>query len=119
MSSAARRRDGSGRRWRMSKRKRQEAILSIIAKHQVATQEELAERLHRAGILTTQATVSRDIAELGLMRVAGPAGHYIKPEDGLGAASTAGRQEQLRRLVRDLPLPIRPGRGAALQTPTP
>src|SRR2546421_606918 len=71
MSSAARRRDGSGRRWRMSKRKRQEAILSIIAKHQVATQEELVERLHRAGILTTQATVSRDIAELGLMRVAG------------------------------------------------
>ena len=76
----------------MSKRKRQEAILSIIAKHQVATQEELVERLHRAGILTTQATVSRDIAELGLMRVAGPEGHYIKPEDGLGAASTAGRR---------------------------
>ena len=47
----------------MSKRKRQEAILSIIAKHQVATQEELVERLHRAGILTTQATVSRDTSQ--------------------------------------------------------
>jgi len=64
----------------MSKRKRQEAILSIIAKHQVATQEELVERLHRAGILTTQATVSRDIAELGLMRVAGPEGHSSSPK---------------------------------------
>src|SRR5438874_2666649 len=119
MSSAARRRDGSGRRWRMSKRKRQEAILAIIAKHQVATQEELVERLHRAGILTTQATVSRDIAELGLMRVAGPEGHYIKPEDGLGAASTAGREEKLRRLLRDLPLTVRRGQGIAVLTTTP
>ena len=42
----------------MSKRKRQEAILSIIAKHPVSTQEELVERLQRAGIATTQATVS-------------------------------------------------------------
>src|SRR5256885_7067845 len=119
MSSAARRRDGSGRRWRMSKRKRQEALLAIIAKHQVATQEELVERLHRAGILTTQATVSRDIAELGLMRVAGPEGHYIKPEDGLGAASTAGREEKLRRLLRDLPLTVRRGQGIAVLTTTP
>jgi len=103
----------------MSKRKRQEAILSIIAKHQVATQEELVERLHRAGILTTQATVSRDIAELGLMRVAGPEGHYIKPEDGLGAASTAGREEKLRRLLRDLPLTVRRGQGIAVLTTTP
>src|SRR5438132_3065815 len=119
MSSAARRRDGSGRRWRMSKRKRQEALLAIIAKHQVATQEELVERLHRAGILTTQATVSRDLAELGLMRVAGPEGHYIKPEDGLGAASTAGREEKLRRLLRDLPLTVRRGQGIAVLTTTP
>ena len=43
----------------MSKRKRQEAILSIIAKHPVSTQEELVERLQRAGIATTQATVSQ------------------------------------------------------------
>jgi len=42
----------------MSKRKRQEAILSIIARHQVSTQEELVDRLQRAGIATTQATVS-------------------------------------------------------------
>src|SRR5437588_8169562 len=119
MSSAARRRDGSGRRWRMSKRKRQEAILSIIAKHQVATQEELVERLHRVGILTTQATVSRDIAELGLMRVAGPEGHYVKPDDGLGAASTVGREERLRRLLRDLPLTVRRGQGLAVLISTP
>ena len=103
----------------MSKRKRQEAILSIINKHQVATQEELVDRLQRAGIITTQATVSRDVAELGLIRVAGPEGHYIKPEDGLGAASTTGREERLRRLLRDLPLTVRRGQGIAVLTTTP
>jgi transcriptional regulator of arginine metabolism len=103
----------------MSKRKRQEAMLSIIAKHQVATQDELVERLQRAGIVTTQATVSRDIAELGLIRVTGPESHYVRPEDGLGAASTAGREDRLRRLLRDLPLTVRRGQGMAVLTTTP
>jgi hypothetical protein len=75
----------------MSKRKRQEAILSLISRHQIATQEELVERLVRVGIETTQATVSRDIAELGLVRLGGPDTHYVKPNEGLGAASPAGR----------------------------
>jgi transcriptional regulator of arginine metabolism len=85
----------------------------------VATQEELVDRLARVGILTTQATVSRDIAELGLLRGTGPEGHYVKPEDGLGAASTAGREDRLRRLLRDLPLTVRRGQGIAVLTTTP
>jgi transcriptional regulator of arginine metabolism len=103
----------------MSKRKRQEAILSIIAKHPVSTQEELVDRLQRAGIATTQATVSRDIAELGLVRIAGPDSHYIKPEEGLGAASPAGREDRLRRLLRDLPMTVRRGQGIAVLRTTP
>jgi transcriptional regulator of arginine metabolism len=103
----------------MSKRKRQEAILSLIGKHQIATQEDLVERLGRVGIQTTQATVSRDIAELGLVRVGGPESHYAKPNDGLGAASPAGREERLRRLLRDLPLTVRRGQGIAVLTTTP
>src|SRR2546427_13134592 len=119
MSSVARRHDGSRRRWRMSKRKRQEAILSLIGKHQIATQEELVERLGRVGIRTTQATVSRDIAELGLVRVGGPDSHYVKPNDGLGAASAVGREDRLQPLLRDLPLPVRRGQGIASLTITP
>ena len=103
----------------MSKRKRQEAILSIIAKHPISTQEELVDRLQRAGIVTTQATVSRDIAELGLVRVSGPESHYIKPEEGLGAASPSGREDRLRRLLRDLPMTVRRGQGIAVLTTTP
>jgi transcriptional regulator of arginine metabolism len=103
----------------MSKRKRQEAILSFIGKHQIATQEDLVDRLGRVGIHTTQATVSRDIAELGLVRVGGPESHYVKPNEGLGAASPAGREERLRRLLRDLPLTVQRGQGIAVLTTTP
>src|SRR2546428_2372943 len=113
MSSVARRHDGSRRRWRMSKRKRQEAILSLIGKHQIATQEELVDRLGRVGIHTTQATVSRDIGELGLVRVGGPESHYVKPNDGLGAASPAGRGDRLRPPLRDPPLTVPPWAGDA------
>lgn len=103
----------------MSKRKRQEAILSIIGKHPISTQEELVDRLQRAGIATTQATISRDIAELGLVRVAGPDSHYVKPDEGLGAASPSGREDRLRRLLRDLPMTVRRGQGIAVLTTTP
>jgi len=103
----------------VSKRKREEAILSLIAKHQIATQEELVDRLARVGIHTTQATVSRDIAGLGLVRVGGADSHYVKPDEGLGAASPAGREDRLRRLLRDLPLTVRRGQGMAVLTTTP
>jgi transcriptional regulator of arginine metabolism len=103
----------------MSKGKRQEAILSLISRHQIATQEELVERLVRVGIETTQATVSRDIAELGLVRLGGPDTHYVKPNEGLGAASPAGREERLRRLLRDLPMTVRRGQGMAVLTTIP
>jgi transcriptional regulator of arginine metabolism len=103
----------------MPKGKRQEAILSLIGKHQIATQEELVDQLRRAGIHTTQATVSRDIGELGLVRVGGPESHYVKPNEALGAASPAGREERLRRLLRDLPLTVRRGQGLAVLTTTP
>lgn len=103
----------------MSKRKRQEAILSLIGKYQIATQEDLVDHLGRVGIHTTQATVSRDIGELGLVRVGGPESHYVKPSEGLGAASPAGREERILRLLRDLPLTVRRGQGVAVLTTTP
>ncbi len=98
----------------MQKRRRQEAILSLIRKHQIATQEELVRHLHRAGIDATQATVSRDLAELGLVRVAGPESHYVRPQEGLGLASPEGREERLQRLLRDLPMTVKRGQGLAV-----
>ena len=50
------------------KTKRQQEILDIIAKEEIETQEQLLERLRERGITTTQATISRDIKELHLIK---------------------------------------------------
>ena len=52
------------------KRERQEKILELISTRQIGTQEELTEELERAGFVATQATVSRDIREMKLTKVA-------------------------------------------------
>lgn len=49
--------------------KRQDKILELISKYDIETQEELAELLRQSGFVTTQATVSRDIKELRLVKV--------------------------------------------------
>ena len=67
---------------------RQVAILDISEKQDVETQEELADALRQRGIRVTQATVSRDIKELRLLKVLTPVGTYKyatadKAENGL------------------------------------
>lgn len=57
------------------KRDRHEKIIELIEKYDIETQEELADRLVREGFQVTQATVSRDIRELKLSKVAGREGH--------------------------------------------
>ena len=55
---------------------RQVAILDIIEKQEIETQEELASSLNARGIRVTQATVSRVIKELRLLKVLTPSGKY-------------------------------------------
>lgn len=67
---------------------RQVAILDIIEKNDIETQEDLADALRQRGIKVTQATVSRDIKELRLLKVLTPLGTYKyatadKAENGL------------------------------------
>ena len=58
------------------KLKRQEKILEIISKNSIETQEDLIEKLYEDGYEVTQATVSRDIRELKLTKVATGHGGY-------------------------------------------
>lgn len=51
------------------KQKRQVAILDIIKNEEISTQEELTEKLNKLGFKVTQATVSRDIKDLKLIKV--------------------------------------------------
>ena len=52
------------------KTKRQTKMLELIKKHDIETQEELSDYLQKEGYQVTQATVSRDIRELKLTKVA-------------------------------------------------
>lgn len=53
---------------------RHSKIIDIISKYDIETQDELAARLQEAGFAVTQATVSRDIRELKLTKIAGEDG---------------------------------------------
>lgn len=60
----------------MSKAQRHIRIREIIAKNEVETQDELVDHLRQAGFKVTQATVSRDIKELSLIKVPLRNGRY-------------------------------------------
>ena len=66
------------------KARRQAKILELISQSEIDTQEELLRRLREAGFAVTQATVSRDMRELKLMKAVSPSGKY---------RYTAGREE--------------------------
>jgi transcriptional regulator of arginine metabolism len=61
----------------MNRQQRHAAILRILRDHAVSTQTELADALHAAGHDVVQTTVSRDIHELGLIKVRGSSGRLI------------------------------------------
>ncbi|WP_349947013.1 arginine repressor [Lacrimispora sp. BS-2] len=56
------------------KLERHSKIVELIGKHEIETQEELADYLNQAGFAVTQATVSRDIRELKLTKVQSESG---------------------------------------------
>jgi transcriptional regulator of arginine metabolism len=58
------------------KARRHGLVLSIIREKPIETQEELGEALKAEGVEVTQATLSRDIKELGLIKVPMPNGDY-------------------------------------------
>ena len=66
-----------------AKSERHAAIVDLIRAQRVTSQYELLELLERAGFAVTQATVSRDIRELRLVKVSGAEGiaHYTLPEE--------------------------------------
>ena len=61
----------------MSKKARQKKITELIKAFEIDTQEELCEKLLELGFIVTQATVSRDIKELGLIKIPLPDGGSV------------------------------------------
>ena len=66
-----------GRGHHQSRRERQGTILRLVREQAIATQAELAEALRQAGYDVVQTTVSRDIAELGLVKVRAGNGRLV------------------------------------------
>lgn len=58
------------------KKNRQEKLLEIISRYDIDTQDELIERLRECGFETTQATISRDIRELKIVKMTNGKGSY-------------------------------------------
>ena len=74
---------------------RQEEILEIIENNEIETQEELANRLRERGYKVTQATVSRDIKELRLIKISGRQSTYCYARPGRHEAVTNDRMIRL------------------------
>lgn len=77
---------------------RQSQILDVIDREAVVSQEGLRQRLQARGIDATQATISRDLKDLGLVKRAGD-GAYVRP--GIERAPV-GAGDHLRRAVASL-----------------
>lgn len=77
---------------------RQSQLLDVIDHEAVASQEELRLRLKHRGIDATQATISRDLKELGLVKRAGD-GAYVRPGQ---PGTEPGVGDQVRRAVAGL-----------------
>jgi transcriptional regulator of arginine metabolism len=88
------------------KQLRQRSIRDLVDQRVIRTQQELAAALRERGFRTTQATISRDVAELGLIKASreGTAAYALPPR--LIEAETSG-EDRLRKLLRDLPVELR------------
>lgn len=62
----------------MTRANRQLKILDIISKHDIDTQEELVEHLKKEGFSITQATISRDIKDMGIIKTLASDGRHYK-----------------------------------------
>ena len=101
------------------KSRRQAIILELVDDEALKSQEWLRRRLRQRGFETTQATISRDIKELGLVKRSGdgayqrPGAEALNPESGLNALARTTAEflvnvERVQQLVV-----IRTGRGHA------
>ncbi|OLT00829.1 arginine repressor [Pseudonocardia sp. CNS-004] len=78
---------------------RQARIVELIRDRAVHSQTELLALLEDEGIATTQATLSRDLDELGALKVRGA---YVIPDDGSPVRGVEGGTARLARLLGEL-----------------
>ncbi len=97
------------------KTRRQQAILSLVGRERLASQEEIRARLVALGLPATQSTISRDVEELGLARIHDHDGtRYVVPGDGSAPVPI----RLLRHLLEEFALSFtRSDHGLVIRTP--
>jgi transcriptional regulator of arginine metabolism len=98
-----------------SKTRRQQAILDLVAREPLGSQEEIRARLGQLGVAATQSTISRDVEELGLARVHDHDGvRYVVP----GSQAVPHSEALLRHLLDEFAMSfVRAGAGLIVRTP--
>ena len=89
----------------LTRASRQARIVDLVTHRDVRSQSELATLLAAQGIEVTQATLSRDLDELGAVKLRGVDGGapvYVIPEDGSPVRAVAGGTARLARVLSDL-----------------
>ena len=89
----------------MTRTARQGRIIEMVSQRAVRSQSELAKLLAAEGIEVTQATLSRDLDELGAVKLRGPDGGapvYVIPEDGSPVRGVQGGTTRLVRVLGEL-----------------
>lgn len=100
-----------------SKVQRQQAIARLVARHAVTNQPQLVELLAADGIEVTQATVSRDLEDLGAVKVRVPGGDTVYAIPEFEPARIAP-EDQLRRVLAEWVAEVRhSGNLVVLRTP--
>ena len=90
---------------RLSKLERQGAVLRLVRERSLSTQEEVADALRADGCDTVQTTVSRDIAQLGLVKVRNAEGRLVYAQATEGVAA---RLDDLAAAIRRWALTLTP-----------
>ncbi len=101
---------------------RQDRIVAILSSASISSQGELAARLADDGIDVTQATLSRDLEELGAVKLRGAdggVGVYIVPEDGSPVRGVSGGTARLSRLLASCWCPRMPAPTSRCCAPLP
>jgi len=100
----------------MKRGERQHEILELVRERALSTQAEVADALREAGFDVVQTTVSRDIAELGLVKVRAPSGRLVYASHG---ATDGDRFRTLGAAVRRYALGVEAaGNLVVLTTPS-
>ena len=100
MAAGSRTRPRSPEPVRLAKTQRQHLVAKILARHDVSSQEQLVALLASEGVAATQATASRDLDDLGAIKVRAGAGDTIYAIPELPKDQRAP-EEHLRRVLAD------------------